>query len=159
MILHLLLSWMMLSHIAKFMGPVWGPTGSCRPPMDPMLAPWTILSEMFMTTGFCCIIMRVRKNDHLFATICKSVLLSEKLCISFAIALKIVSNGPAAYKSISIVQSLRASVQMLIFHFYNVNFSRSISPYFLIVYDSINIEKCLKPDIFWILRKSLQVTK
>ena len=30
--------------IARFMGPTWGPTGSCRPQMGPMLAPWTLLS-------------------------------------------------------------------------------------------------------------------
>ena len=29
---------------AKFMGPTWGPPGSCRPQMDSMLAPWTLLS-------------------------------------------------------------------------------------------------------------------
>ena len=37
----------MTSQIAKFMGPTWGPTGSCRPQMGPMLAPWTLLSGMF----------------------------------------------------------------------------------------------------------------
>ena len=26
--------------ITKFMGPIWGPPGSCRPQMGPMLAPW-----------------------------------------------------------------------------------------------------------------------
>ena len=26
--------------IARFMGPTWGPPGSCRPQMGPMLAPW-----------------------------------------------------------------------------------------------------------------------
>ena len=26
------------------MGPTWGPPGSCRPQMGPMLAPWTVLS-------------------------------------------------------------------------------------------------------------------
>ena len=26
------------------MGPTWGPSGSCRPQMGPMLAPWTLLS-------------------------------------------------------------------------------------------------------------------
>ena len=31
------------TQIAKFMGPTWGPPGSCRPQMDPMLAPWTLL--------------------------------------------------------------------------------------------------------------------
>ena len=29
---------------AKFMGPTWGPPGSCRPQMGPMLVPWTLLS-------------------------------------------------------------------------------------------------------------------
>ena len=33
------------TQIAKFMGPTWGPTGSSRPQIDPMLAPWTWLSE------------------------------------------------------------------------------------------------------------------
>ena len=30
--------WPMVSQIAKFMGPTWGPPGSCRPQMGPMLA-------------------------------------------------------------------------------------------------------------------------
>ena len=30
--------------IAKFMGPTWGPPGSCRPQVGPMLAQWTLLS-------------------------------------------------------------------------------------------------------------------
>ena len=32
------------SRIAKCMGPTWGPPGSCRPQMGPMLVPWTLLS-------------------------------------------------------------------------------------------------------------------
>ena len=32
------------TQIAKFIGPTRGPPGSCRPQMDPMLAPWTLLS-------------------------------------------------------------------------------------------------------------------
>ena len=35
-----------LSQIAKCMGPTWGPSGSCRPQMGPMSAPWTLLSGM-----------------------------------------------------------------------------------------------------------------
>ena len=31
------------TQIAKFMGPTWGPPGSCRPQMGPTLAPWTLL--------------------------------------------------------------------------------------------------------------------
>ena len=30
--------------ITKFIGPTWGPPGSCRTQMGPMLAPWTLLS-------------------------------------------------------------------------------------------------------------------
>ena len=30
--------------IAKFMGPTWGPSGADRTQVDPMLAPWTLLS-------------------------------------------------------------------------------------------------------------------
>ena len=43
--------WILLSlfwlpaQTAKFMGPIWGPPGSCRPQMGPMLAPWTLLSR------------------------------------------------------------------------------------------------------------------
>ena len=33
-----------ISHRARFMGQTWGPPGSCRPQMGPMLAPWTLLS-------------------------------------------------------------------------------------------------------------------
>ena len=41
----ILYSWIpWLTQIAKFMGPKWGPPGSCRPLMGPMLAPWTLLS-------------------------------------------------------------------------------------------------------------------
>ena len=34
------------SQISKFMGPTWGPPGSSRPQMGPMLAPWTLLSGL-----------------------------------------------------------------------------------------------------------------
>ena len=37
---------MMTSQIAKFMGPTWGPPGSCRPQMGPMLASWTLVSGL-----------------------------------------------------------------------------------------------------------------
>ena len=36
----------MPSQIAKFMGPTWGPHGSCRSQMGPMWAPWTLLSGL-----------------------------------------------------------------------------------------------------------------
>ena len=34
------------------MGPTWGPSGSCRPQMGPMLAPWTLLSGMSSLIGY-----------------------------------------------------------------------------------------------------------
>ena len=33
-----------VTQITKFMRPTWDPSGSCRPQMGPMLAPWTFLS-------------------------------------------------------------------------------------------------------------------
>ena len=33
-----------LTQITRFMGPTWGPPGSCQPQMGPMLALWTMLS-------------------------------------------------------------------------------------------------------------------
>ena len=36
--------WQWAPRIARFMGPTWGPPGSCRPQMGPILAPWTLLS-------------------------------------------------------------------------------------------------------------------
>ena len=41
------------SKIAKFMGPTWGPPGSCRPQMGPMLAPWTLLSGLLCLNWWC----------------------------------------------------------------------------------------------------------
>ena len=37
------------TQIAKFMGPTWGPPGSCRTQMGPTLAPWTLLSGKAIT--------------------------------------------------------------------------------------------------------------
>ena len=34
------------SQIAKFLGPTWGPHGSCRPQVGPILAPWILLSGL-----------------------------------------------------------------------------------------------------------------
>ena len=37
----------LIPQITRFVGPTWGPPGSCRPQMGPMLAPWTLLSGSF----------------------------------------------------------------------------------------------------------------
>ena len=38
--------WLATSQTAKFIGPTWAPSGSCRPQMGPMFAPWTLLSGL-----------------------------------------------------------------------------------------------------------------
>ena len=40
------------SQIARLMGSTWGPPGSCRPQVGPMLAPWILLSGIWLTP--CC---------------------------------------------------------------------------------------------------------
>ena len=42
-----------LSHIARFMRPTWGPSGSCCPQMGPMLAPWTLQSGLWRKHSCC----------------------------------------------------------------------------------------------------------
>ena len=61
----------MTPQIAKLMGPTWGPPGSCRPQMDPMLAPWTLLSGMLssMWKHFidqCHLNLKKKKNEDVF---------------------------------------------------------------------------------------------
>ena len=40
-------SFAVLSLVARFMGPTWGPSGADRTQMGPLLAPWTLLSGLF----------------------------------------------------------------------------------------------------------------
>ena len=61
------------SQIAKFMGPTWGPSGSCRPQIGPMLTPWTLLSGFVST-------FRLNQNGRYFAhDRFKSILLAENV--------------------------------------------------------------------------------
>ena len=46
-LLHIMAGLSRRSQKAKFMGTIWGPPGSCRSQMGPMLAPWTLLSGLF----------------------------------------------------------------------------------------------------------------
>ena len=41
-----------VTQIEKFMGQTWGPPGSCRPQMDPMMAPWTLRSRYALLNPF-----------------------------------------------------------------------------------------------------------
>ena len=40
---------LIVTQIPKFVGPTWGPPGSCRPQMGLMLVPWTMLSGYLST--------------------------------------------------------------------------------------------------------------
>ena len=42
------------TQIARFMWPPWGPPGSCRPQMGPMLAPWILLSGYLVDVDELC---------------------------------------------------------------------------------------------------------
>ena len=50
--------------IARFMGPTWGPSGSCRPQMGSMLAPWTLLSGMLPKTVMMCSLLDDKKMHY-----------------------------------------------------------------------------------------------
>ena len=41
--------WCILTLIARFMGPTWGPSGADRTQVGPTLAPWTLLYEQWYT--------------------------------------------------------------------------------------------------------------
>ena len=53
------------SQIAKFMGPTWGPPGSCWPEMGTMLVPWTSLSGMLINwpLGDVVVISKVKSSN------------------------------------------------------------------------------------------------
>ena len=42
-----------ISLIARFMGPTWGPSGSIRTQVGPMFPPWTLLSGMIISYRLC----------------------------------------------------------------------------------------------------------
>ena len=71
------------TQIVKFMAPTWGPSGSCRPQMGPMLDPWTLLS----------------------GDIFKEIFLIENVWFFNKISLKSVSEGP--------INNIPASVQIM----------------------------------------------
>ena len=70
------------SQIAKFIGPTWGPPGSCRPQMGPTLVPRTLLS------GLACCSRRIQGDElcscsNVMWILCPRTLLK---CINLIIA-------------------------------------------------------------------------
>ena len=48
------------TQIAMFMGPTWGPSGSCRSQMGPMMTSWTVLSGIPWYPGTCRVVVESR---------------------------------------------------------------------------------------------------
>ena len=53
------------TQIARFVEPTWAPSGSCRPQMGLMLAPWTLLSGQCFSNGVC-IVNIIEKSDKYY---------------------------------------------------------------------------------------------
>ena len=62
-----------ISQIARFMGPTWGPPGSCRPQLGPILAPWALLSGMIFSG---CVF-----SQHTDISLCYCILTIPLACI------------------------------------------------------------------------------
>ena len=92
------------TQITRFTWPTWGPPGSCRPQLGPMVAPWTLLSGQchsnflsvcLMAHHHCCVWQLKRKHYILF---CEPVrraryevflaISNSDLCSVFFIAVK-----------------------------------------------------------------------
>ena len=60
-----------ISQIARFMEPIWGPSGADRAQVGPMLVPWTLLSGILL--GFVWFIIRgfsfLCKNNYCFLSV------------------------------------------------------------------------------------------
>ena len=65
------------TQIAKFMVPTWGPSGSCRPQMGPMLAAWNLLSGYVCVTSPPWITMHISANPSLSGTAPVSCCITE----------------------------------------------------------------------------------
>ena len=71
------------SQIARFLGATWGPPGSCRPQLGPILAPWTLLSGALS-----------QNSHHIVDDVFKYIFLNENLRILEANLLEFVSKNP-----------------------------------------------------------------
>ena len=94
---------MLLTNIARFMRPIWGPAGACRPQVGPMLAPSALLSGdiyMMMLSWHCGPhIMMINSSPpgqnggHFAEDIFKCIFMVENVRFSIQISLKFVPKG------------------------------------------------------------------
>ena len=92
------------------MGPIWGPPGSCRPQMGPVLAPWTLLSG----------ISPVRPVHHIGT----SGVLSLRPTGSATHPIQCLDKSTPTYESgrlpISLLFLLVSSVKVIVFYYWLV---------------------------------------
>ena len=104
------------TQIAKFMGPTWGPPGSCRPQMGPMLAPWTLL------LGYACrqyeVLMQITKQTRIISPWAREPDNNKEikslpschcwyLAAFYVLSLLFSSVAPLALKHIEVLQKAR----------------------------------------------------
>ena len=98
------LSWW-VSQIAKFMGPTWGPPGSCRLQAGPMLAPWNLLSGLLPLF-------------HWYIPEIKPMLTNNQVVKGEAMLLWISSSGVIIWNQVSVTLTLNeVPNQILQWHF------------------------------------------
>ena len=96
------------SQIAKFMGPTWGPSGSCRPQMGPMLDQWTLLSGLCFAISRCsCRLSTKHEQPRLMASrqkqfACLYYMHSCGIFIAFLVLFMLQSSGTIVCENISI---------------------------------------------------------
>ena len=74
------------TQIAKFMGTTWGPHGSCRSQMGPMLAPWSLLSRQEPEDALTAVTPKypdLRKGQILFDVSCVCLVDADPITIKF----------------------------------------------------------------------------
>ena len=104
------------SQIARFSWPTWGPPGSCRPQVGPMLAPWTLLA------------IRSGRMFHVVISLWEVV--TFRWCIYIVAELIQTSNSTFAGCDVlcSIQLTLTKFQRRLSFDQYNVNIPPSDKP-------------------------------
>ena len=77
--------------IARFMGPIWGPSGADRTQVGPMLAPWTLLSgnTQFIRLHriYICITQRIVNTQQTMLSATKFVQWNVHICHTMRMAL------------------------------------------------------------------------
>ena len=79
-----LCAFFMVSLIARFMGPTWGPSGAARTQVGPILVPWTMQSGMYCLQRVPCAVIKAAPLNAL--RICLYyiyIYIHQTMCIEF----------------------------------------------------------------------------